>query len=277
MKPVCSLACLAAAGCLSGVGAETPLEVIAARDTAFADLYNKGDYAGVTAVYHPDADLVPDTVDEFLTHDKLENFFEDSARQGLADLKLEPLNVVVESDTLWHEIGNVSHSLNPGGNLYYVRWVKPNSTWLIAFDMMTIGEGFKQTVQLPKTSRRQQHGVAKGDDNQVIAALEGLWTALYDAGDYAGVRSEHIFAVLRSSTQRWHELVWPVVKTTSVAMFLHLATYTAPGRRPVQPWCPAYPSQSLHRVSHPGQVCGVCVCGCMVHLLTLSTRARSTP
>eukprot|EP00750_Incisomonas_marina_P027022 INCI6083.1.p1 GENE.INCI6083.1~~INCI6083.1.p1 ORF type:complete len:278 (-),score=64.45 INCI6083.1:398-1231(-) len=186
MKTV-AVACLAAGACLFTVSAETPLEVIAARDAAFADLYNKGDYAGVTAVYHPDADLVPDTVDEFLTHDKLENFFEDSARQGLASLKLEPLNVVVESDTLWHEIGNVSHSLNPAGNLYYVRWVKPNSTWLIAFDMMAIGEGFKQSVQPPKASHRQQRGVAKGNDGQVIAALEGLWTALYDAGDYAGV------------------------------------------------------------------------------------------
>ena len=249
MKTV-AVACLAAGACLFTVSAETPLEVIAARDAAFADLYNKGDYAGVTAVYHPDADLVPDTVDEFLTHDKLENFFEDSARQGLASLKLEPLNVVVESDTLWHEIGNVSHSLNPAGNLYYVRWVKPNSTWLIAFDMMAIGEGFKQSVQPPKASHRQQRGVAKGNDGQVIAALEGLWTALYDAGDYAGVSSA-LFAIIASSEQRWHELVLPVR-----AIIAFLGTFCSAGRGYVQPWCPAHPSQPLYRFSHPGQVCG---------------------
>eukprot|EP00755_Sulcionema_specki_P029275 Sspe_Gene.91814::Locus_63438_Transcript_1_1_Confidence_1.000_Length_891::g.91814::m.91814 len=53
------------------------------------------------------------------------------------NLSLTPLHTMQESDTLWHEIGQVVDSAEKG--LYYVRWVKVNNDWQMAFDCMAIG------------------------------------------------------------------------------------------------------------------------------------------
>ena len=41
--------------------------------------------------------------------------------------------------TTRHEIGNVTHSLEPAGGAYYVRWTKSEGSWKIATDIMAIG------------------------------------------------------------------------------------------------------------------------------------------
>ena len=121
----------------------------------------------------------------------MEKLFTDFAHEGVVDLTLTPLNVVVETDTLWHEIGNITHKEEPHGGLYYARWIKPGDQWLYAFDMMTVGSGFKRKFAAqsskPATSASQAQQPHDNNVTQVVSALQTMWTALLDTGDYEGV------------------------------------------------------------------------------------------
>lgn len=182
----CTAAALAA--CAHTTVAETPKETIAALDKQYATYFNAGSYDKLAAMYHPDSDVVPPTADRFVKHSQLQALFAGFAKEGLEDIALEPLNVIEETDTLWHEIGNLTHKGDPSGGLYYARWIKPDTEWLYAFDMMVMGNGLKKKAA-PADDAKAPVAVHKKRDNvtQIVDALETMWTALLDTGDYEGL------------------------------------------------------------------------------------------
>jgi hypothetical protein len=99
------------------------------------------DFSGVAAIYNPGAALINPTGDDFIKGgtDVFKAFFKDGYDHGLKEIKtMKPLHVFEESDTLWHEIGFIEHSL--AKNPYYVRWINAGGKWQIAFDILVIGE-----------------------------------------------------------------------------------------------------------------------------------------
>mgnify|MGYP000630677818 CR=1 FL=1 len=116
-------AALTVSHALSTVAAESPKETIQALNNVLDDAFNKQDFDFVAKHYHTGAEILPTDASEFVTQN-LASFFKEAYESGLQDLHLETLNVVVEEDDLWHEIGNVTTSEEPEGNLYYVRWVR---------------------------------------------------------------------------------------------------------------------------------------------------------
>jgi hypothetical protein len=98
------------------------------------------DFAGVAAIYNPDAALVPPTADDFIKGgtDVFEDFFKEGYDQGLKKIKtMKPTHVFEESATLWHEIGFIEHTL--ASSPYYCRWINNGGKWQIAFDILVIG------------------------------------------------------------------------------------------------------------------------------------------
>ena len=111
----------------------------------------------------------------------LSGFFKGAYSAGIRNLHLEPLNVMAESDTLFHEIGNVTHLLNPAGDLYYVRWIKPaGAEWEIAFDSMVVGKPWKAAPRVAPVP-------ASDNVTELIQVLDDKWGAAFNAGDFAGV------------------------------------------------------------------------------------------
>lgn len=169
-----------AAGALGASAA--PIDDVRAMDARFGELYNAQNFSGVASLYNPAADIIPPTGDAFIKGADAAAFFKEGYDQGVTDLKLEPITVMAESDTLWHEIGNVTHALQPGGGLYYVRWFKPTATapWQVAFDAMAMGleldPAHKPVVpQVPTAA------------SKIVQAMEDKWTTAFNGGDYAGV------------------------------------------------------------------------------------------
>ena len=107
-------------------------------DTQFGLRYNAANFTGVQDFYNPGAELIPPTADTFLLGNTLASFFEASYKAGLRDVSMTPKHVLQESDSLWHELGEVKDST--GSGMYYVRWINPTgSQWQIAFDCMSVG------------------------------------------------------------------------------------------------------------------------------------------
>ena len=263
---------VATAGAVAAA-ASTPLDTVRALQKNFSAAYNTGDFTGLAGYYHPDADLVPPTADKFLKHGDVADFFRESAAAGLKNVDLDSLNVLVESSTLWHEIGNASHSLDPSGSLYYARWVNVNDSWVMAFDMMTIGDGFAKKTHA-STSRDGGHG--NKAPSKVVAALEGLWSALMQTGDYSGVRATcvRVRAHCPAVEVFWQRCNWQwsggwvvlhhhrcLTKTTArdcVRALAEPAPLLHAGGGPVQPGRDAHSAGSLHRVRYPEQHGGSC-------------------
>ena len=173
--------------CLAtSAAAQQPIDVIKDLDDKFNAAYNAQQFATVAGFYNPGADLVPPTGDAFVPGVAAESFFKQAFASGLTNLTLTPLAVHEESSSLWHEIGNATHSLQPGGGFYYVRWIKPLNTWQIAFDCLSIG-GAQSNAQSHHANSREHP--ASREDN-VTALLRGLSdgiAARYNAQDFAGV------------------------------------------------------------------------------------------
>ena len=119
-----------------------PIDEIRALDEKFNKLYNNGQYEAVASLYAADAVLIPPTADSFIPQSQLAEFFKEAASSSppITNLNLQPVSVQEDSSGMTrHEIGNVTHSLEPAGGAYYVRWTKIEGSWKIATDIMAIG------------------------------------------------------------------------------------------------------------------------------------------
>ena len=102
--------------------APPPIDVIRALDAKFCADYNAGNAGAVASNYNPGADIIVPNASAIVKGADAAAYFAAQMAAGVANLKLTPLTVAPDSTTLYHEIGNATHSLNPGGGLYYVRW-----------------------------------------------------------------------------------------------------------------------------------------------------------
>ena len=119
-----------------------PIDEIRALDDKFNHLYNSGQFDAIADLYTEDSVLIPPTADAFIPHSQLVGFFKAAATgtPPLTNLTLRPIMVKEDADGMTrHEIGNVTHSLEPEGGAYYVRWAKINGAWKLATDIMSIG------------------------------------------------------------------------------------------------------------------------------------------
>jgi len=158
---------------------DDPKKLVAALDANFSALYNAGKVGEVAALYNVDARLMPPNATGLLDRAALETFFNASWRAGLRNLSLVPVEVVADGPPNFalHEIGNATHSLNPGGGLYYVRWIRPHGTWEVALDLMAVGGEWSETPA----------PIDPGKETPVadlVAQLDAIWNALYDARDW---------------------------------------------------------------------------------------------
>ena len=147
----------------AAASATTPLEVVAALDAQFVKLYNSQKFSELAEKYGENALLVPPTGDDFIPRSAIEGFFSDGYAHGLTDLSLTPLHVEQPSTDVLLEVGNVSHSLQPAGGAYHVRWEKDAAgEWKVALDILSIGAPAPAPTMLAAAAR----------DDVEIAALK---------------------------------------------------------------------------------------------------------
>eukprot|EP01046_Picozoa_sp_COSAG06_P014955 COSAG06_NODE_943_length_11375_cov_11.840635_5_plen_284_part_00 len=138
-------------------GAQESKAAVAARDAAFAAAYNSGDYRAVQEMYAPHAILIPPPSVSWVINNgtAIADFFKQSASEGIKEVKLTPLFVKMEADpdtgevATTHEIGNVTSSANPFGNMYYTRWERNGSKWQITTDCMAVGKWWSDAGPKP--------------------------------------------------------------------------------------------------------------------------------
>ena len=162
-----------------------PIDTVRALDKKFAALYNAGNIDAVAALYGEGAQLIPPTGDGFLHGAALKDFFAGAFAHGLKDLSLTPLNVFAEGDgSLMHEIGNVTHSLEPNGGLYYVRWEQNAATgaWQVALDIMAISNPWPPAANAAAAAVKADSNVTK-----LIRGLDLKFSAMYNHGQFADV------------------------------------------------------------------------------------------
>jgi hypothetical protein len=106
--------------------------------------WNKGDAAGLAAMYQAGAIVIPPTADAWTlnTGSALEDMFKEAttAAPGGASEALYVEAVESPQSTMFvHEIGNASTSVSPA-TLFYKRYAKTESGWLIDMHVMAIGK-----------------------------------------------------------------------------------------------------------------------------------------
>jgi hypothetical protein len=169
----------------------TPSEIVAKLDAQWQDAYNAGKFADVASFYNVAAQVIPLSGDQFLNKSQLENFFANNlSKTGILDVKLKPLTVFAESETLYHEIGLFEyHQHGAAGSQstrYYARWINANSTWQMAFHSMSVG--LKPPSSDVDTPQKSTAMVADPIGDK-IASLEKQWQDSYTAGNYSDVVS----------------------------------------------------------------------------------------
>ena len=143
-------------------------KIVQAKAAEWAARYNKGDFAGVANMYQSDgshewARLVAPAAHDFLEPNAaFFNSMHDPREGDVQSVELAPYLVLPEGDALIHELGlmqtaahdssQTTHGVRSGygrapaagvgsgGHAYYARWERPNSTWVIATGIMSIGE-----------------------------------------------------------------------------------------------------------------------------------------
>lgn len=173
-----------------------PIDVIRTLDTELCAAYNAGKVAAAAHFYNPEADIIPADAMSVIKGVNASEFFAAQIASGVIGLHLEPLTVAPDNDHLYHEIGNATHALNPGGSLYYVRWFYANDQWQIAMDAKVVSGGWRVGGAHATPSNA----------TKIVQSMDNQWAASYNKGDFAAV------ADLYSSqgSQEWARLVAPL-------------------------------------------------------------------
>lgn len=180
-----SLVSLAAIG-LAAAGDTQPIEQIRDLDLKFAYYYNNNNFDAIQALYHDDAVLIPPTADAFIPSSELSGFFEEMAGEGLTDLTLTPINVVTDGPDTLLEIGNVTHSFQPDGGLYFVKWVNdPERGWVVKVDIMAIGVEWPEASSASSTANNRR--LLKQNTTKIIQERDDEFSDDYNNANYDAV------------------------------------------------------------------------------------------
>lgn len=173
----------------------TPLEIVAQLDSHFNQLYNSQQFDAVQGLYHTNSLLIPPTADAFITQPALKDFFAQAYKMGIKDLHLAPITAIRQlpnkpGASIMHEIGNCTHSLQPSGGLYYVRWLDMSNGegWKVALDIMAEGAPWPAAAHAVALERHLPTNAPISDNvTAAIQKLDDIWGTLFNAGNYDGV------------------------------------------------------------------------------------------
>jgi len=109
-------------------------KIIAELEQEFDDLYNVQDFAGVAALFHEDALLVPRSPDRYFVRSELTNYFQSAyLLAGLMHCETKPVIVIQESPTVIHELSGIRVNNETEFLPFYVRWTKSCLGWKMKF------------------------------------------------------------------------------------------------------------------------------------------------
>lgn len=131
---------LAAVAISSSALAADLKDTIQKNNDAFADAYNKGDAAGVAALYTEDAVILPPGAEMAEGREAIEAFWKGAIDAGMKDLKLEAVDVEEQGDAA-REIGRFSATAGEKSleGKYVVVWKKAdNGVWQLDTDIWNL-------------------------------------------------------------------------------------------------------------------------------------------
>ncbi|HZH32812.1 MAG TPA: DUF4440 domain-containing protein [Pyrinomonadaceae bacterium] len=118
-------------------------EAIRRTNLKFAELFKRGDAAGVAALYTPDASLMPPGVPLMRGTEAIEAFWRGAMNHGVTGATLETIEVETSGGTLAAEMGRFTLEMDapPGGERatqtgkYIVLWKLEGDTWKLHADI----------------------------------------------------------------------------------------------------------------------------------------------
>jgi uncharacterized protein (TIGR02246 family) len=117
-------------------------EAIKHTNLKFAELFKRGDVAGVAALYTPDARLMPPDAPLMSGTDAIRAFWEGAMKMGVKTATLETIEVESSGGDLATEIGQFTLGMEtPGGERveqtgkYIVLWKRDGETWKLHADI----------------------------------------------------------------------------------------------------------------------------------------------
>ncbi|HJR05766.1 MAG TPA: nuclear transport factor 2 family protein [Pyrinomonadaceae bacterium] len=118
-------------------------EVIKNTNLKFAEIFKRGDAAGVAALYTPDARLMPPDVPLMTGTEAITAFWQAAMKQGIKAATLESIDVETSGGDLATEIGRFKLAMKVAGaddlveqtGKYIVLWKLDGGTWKLHADI----------------------------------------------------------------------------------------------------------------------------------------------
>lgn len=117
-------------------------ETINRTNLQFAEIFKRGDAAGVAALYTADARLMPPGVPMLSGAEAITNFWQAAMNLGIKEATLESIDVETSGDDLATEVGKFTLSIEtPGGGRvaqtgkYIVLWKQDSGAWKLHADI----------------------------------------------------------------------------------------------------------------------------------------------
>lgn len=105
---------------------------IDATNAAFMAAFQRGDSAGLAAVYTEDAQIFPPNAETMTGKPAIQTFWQGALDMGVAEARLETVDVEADGDTAW-EVGKGVLKAKDGGVIdevkYIVLWKREQGEW----------------------------------------------------------------------------------------------------------------------------------------------------
>eukprot|EP01061_Rhynchopus_euleeides_P010573 TRINITY_DN20056_c0_g2_i1.p2 TRINITY_DN20056_c0_g2~~TRINITY_DN20056_c0_g2_i1.p2 ORF type:complete len:265 (+),score=129.81 TRINITY_DN20056_c0_g2_i1:78-872(+) len=109
-----------------------------AQQTKFSSCLTSQNASCAQSLYHVGALQIPSDCASFVQYGDLPNYFQNSSA-GITFAEAQPSHVFKESDTLYHEVGDLI--TNTVSSSYYNRWVLDGGVWSIAVGIASVLPG----------------------------------------------------------------------------------------------------------------------------------------